>query len=94
LLITAADWRAIFFINIPVVLLAILLGWRFFPRDSRRGDWREFDYWGAVLLPASLVSVAVFFLLLARGGRRVFHGSPPGNTGLRASPVVKKTLAA
>ncbi|MCH7970440.1 MAG: MFS transporter [Chloroflexi bacterium] len=68
LLITVADWRAIFFVNIPVVLLAIVLGWRSLPRDSRRGEWREFDYKGAVLLPASLVSIAVFFLLLARGG--------------------------
>lgn len=68
LLITVADWRAIFFVNIPVVLLTLVLAWRSLPRDSRRGNWREFDYGGAFLLPATLVSVAVFFLLLARGG--------------------------
>ncbi len=68
LLITVTDWRAIFFVNIPVVLLALIFAWRSLPRDSRRAEWREFDYIGAALLPASLVSVAVFFLLLARGG--------------------------
>lgn len=73
LLVTEFDWRAIFFVNIPFVLLAIVLAWRLLPRDSRQRVWQGFDYRGAVLLPATLVAVAVFFLLLARGGEPVIY---------------------
>lgn len=68
LLITTIDWRAIFAINVPVVLVALALAWKSLPRDSRAGIWEGFDYRGALLLPATLVSVAFFFLSLSRGG--------------------------
>lgn len=73
LLITVFDWRAIFYVNVPFVLMAFLLAWRSLPHDSKQGAWKGFDYVGAVLLPVALVSVAVFFLLLARGGDPVFY---------------------
>ena len=68
LLITTVDWRAIFAINVPVVLVALVLAWRSLPRDSRAGIWKGFDYIGAALLPATLISVAFFFISLSRGG--------------------------
>ena len=89
LLITVADWRAIFFVNIPLVLLALLLAWRSLPLDSRRGNWREFDYAGAILLPASLVTIAGFFLLLARGGQPVQY-VPVGIVAIALSAVLLK----
>ncbi len=67
LLITVSDWRAIFFVNIPIVIFALVLAWQALPRDSRSSAWKGFDYRGAVLLPVSLVAVASFFLLLSRG---------------------------
>jgi EmrB/QacA subfamily drug resistance transporter len=67
LLITVANWRAIFLVNIPIVILALIFAFRAIPHDSRSGAWKGFDYKGAVLLPSSLVAIAVFFLMLSRG---------------------------
>lgn len=67
ILVTLADWRAIFLVNIPVVAIAIVLAWKSLPHDSKTGAWKGFDYKGAALLPTSLVAIAVFFLMIARG---------------------------
>jgi len=67
ILVTLADWRAIFLVNIPVVAIALVLAWKSLPHDSKTGAWKGFDYKGAALLPTSLVAIAVFFLMLARG---------------------------
>jgi len=67
ILVTLADWRAIFLVNIPVVAIALFLAWKSLPHDSKTGAWKGFDYKGAALLPTSLVAIAVFFLMLARG---------------------------
>lgn len=82
-LVTAVDWRAIFLINVPVVLLALFFAWRSLPRDAKQGAWHGFDYVGAALLPLSLVSTAVFFLLLARGANPIAYVP----TGLAAVAV-------
>lgn len=74
-LITLADWRAIFLVNIPIVALASLLAYQRLPRDSRGGSWQQFDYKGAVLLPSTLVSIAAFFLLLSRGADPIVFAS-------------------
>jgi EmrB/QacA subfamily drug resistance transporter len=67
ILVTLADWRAIFLVNIPVVAIAIVLAWKSLPHDSKTGAWKGFDYKGAALLPTSSVAIAVFFLMIARG---------------------------
>jgi EmrB/QacA subfamily drug resistance transporter len=35
-LIDTGSWRAIFFINLPIAIAAIILAWRFVPRDLKR----------------------------------------------------------
>ncbi|HUB69936.1 MAG TPA: MFS transporter [Acidimicrobiales bacterium] len=47
-LIEVIDWRAIFWVNVPVVLAAIVLIWRFVP-ESRAAKPRRFDPRGQVL---------------------------------------------
>jgi EmrB/QacA subfamily drug resistance transporter len=49
------SWRAVFYINVPIVLAALALSWRFIPADSRRSDDERFDPAGAVLFTAGLV---------------------------------------
>jgi EmrB/QacA subfamily drug resistance transporter len=55
---TYADWRWIFFINIPVGLLGVVLAWRFIPqvRDAAR---RSFDVLGFCLNGIGLVALLI-----------------------------------
>ena len=50
-------WPAIFVINAPIGLMAILLGTRVIPPDLRREGPRHFDVTGATLITAALVSL-------------------------------------
>ena len=52
-------WRSIFFINLPIGILAILWAWRILPSEERRGG-QSFDLRGALLS-----GVGLFALLLA-----------------------------
>ena len=52
-LIDAAGWREIFLINLPLALGAVLLAWRFVPRDVEIRD-RPLDGWGGVLATIGL----------------------------------------
>ncbi len=56
-LIDTVGWRAIFFINLPLALGAVLLAWRFVPRDAAESD-RPLDVWGGALATASLVAAS------------------------------------
>jgi EmrB/QacA subfamily drug resistance transporter len=51
------SWRAVFYINIPVGLLALALSWRFVPRDAQRSTSERFDLPGAVIFMAGLVAL-------------------------------------
>ena len=48
------DWRAIFFINLPVGLALAVGAMRIVPADSKRPQWRGLDLRGALLATASL----------------------------------------
>jgi DHA2 family methylenomycin A resistance protein-like MFS transporter len=68
LLTELAGWRGIFYVNIPVVASALLLGWRVLPRTRQRdGAGVKFDYPGAVLLPIVLSGLAGVLMAIARG---------------------------
>ncbi|HEV7217221.1 MAG TPA: MFS transporter, partial [Chloroflexota bacterium] len=69
LLVSTAGWQAIFYFNVPLVLIALLLGWRVLPRQtlSRRGQ--GFDLLGAVLLCSVLVGISL--VLRASGAASV-----------------------
>lgn len=44
------SWHWIFFINLPVGAVAVLLGIRVVPSDSKTGTFKGFDYLGGILL--------------------------------------------
>jgi len=85
LLIGAAGWRAIFYVNVPIVVLALVLSARAFPRSSGRSRDERFDLGGAVLVCAVLGGVAV---LLIEGRDHV------GAWALAASGIVLAGLLA
>jgi len=55
-LVTSLSWRAIFWINIPIGVAAIILTQLFVP-ESKAGTARRFDPWGQVLVIAMLVTL-------------------------------------
>jgi EmrB/QacA subfamily drug resistance transporter len=57
-------WRAVFYINVPVGLVALALGWRFIPHDAGRDRAERFDRAGALIFLAGLVAL---LLALNRG---------------------------
>lgn len=64
--IDRGSWRAIFLINIPLAVAALLLAWRFVRRDSQQRDSR-FDVPGSVL--ATLGLGAITWALTVSSGR-------------------------
>ena len=50
-------WRAVFYVNVPVGLLAVLLSMRCIPRDSGAERKEPFDVAGAVLFMAGLTAL-------------------------------------
>jgi EmrB/QacA subfamily drug resistance transporter len=55
-LVTSFSWRAIFWINIPVGVAAVILAQLFVP-ESKAGTARRFDPWGQLLVIAALVTL-------------------------------------
>lgn len=51
------SWRAVFFINIPVGLLALLLSFIFVPHDEGKKQVERFDVLGAVFFLAGLIAL-------------------------------------
>jgi len=51
------SWRAVFFINIPVGIFALILAWLFIPSDKQRKLREPFDFPGAILFLAGLVAL-------------------------------------
>jgi EmrB/QacA subfamily drug resistance transporter len=58
LLLAFADWRAIFLVNLPLVVVPLVLGWRSLPRTPRTSATRSFDVLGGVLLSMFLLAAA------------------------------------
>ncbi|WP_346054033.1 MULTISPECIES: MFS transporter [Amycolatopsis] len=50
-------WRYVFYVNLPIGLLAIAFGMRLLPHDERRGPRRSPDLLGTLLLGLAVVSV-------------------------------------
>ncbi|WP_280325290.1 MFS transporter [Pseudomonas sp. BN102] len=61
LLIAGPGWRAIFFINLPLGLLAAFLAWRYLPADRRiaKADRVRLDHLGTLLLALTLAAYAL-----------------------------------
>ena len=58
LVIGAAGWRAVFYVNVPVVALALALAWRSLPRTVRTEPAGPFDLLGSLLLCGVLAGFA------------------------------------
>src|SRR5688572_1254124 len=69
-LLQGAGWRALFFANVPIVLLALVLGWQAIPRTVSRPRERaiRFDFAGAFLLFILLGGLAGLLSQSRRGG--------------------------
>ncbi|HZD66782.1 MAG TPA: DHA2 family efflux MFS transporter permease subunit [Acidimicrobiales bacterium] len=79
-LIQVGSWRWIFFVNLPVGLVAVALAARLLPGAAPRRDQR-LDTWGVVLLSGGL---AVFLYGLAQTARHA-HPGTPGAVGAMAA---------
>jgi EmrB/QacA subfamily drug resistance transporter len=62
LLVTAAGWRAVFFINLPFIAAALISGWRVLPRTTQRVRER-FD---PVAVPLAAIAVGAIVLLIVQ----------------------------
>lgn len=76
-------WRAVFYINVPVGLLAVGLSLRFVPRDVPAAGGEPFDWTGAVLFLSGLVA-----LLLGLNQGHAWGWSSPGILVLLAAAAV------
>jgi MFS family permease len=72
LLIATIGWRAIFFVNVPLGIAALLLAWRFLPVSSAIADRTSFDFaallrdrvWSGGLVMSMLVTTVVMATLV------------------------------
>jgi EmrB/QacA subfamily drug resistance transporter len=80
------SWRAVFYINVPVGLIAGLLAWRFIPPDRPVDRPEPFDLPGAVLFMAGLVA-----LLLGLNQGYAWGWTSPAILGLLSGSIL--TLA-
>ncbi|HEX6286264.1 MAG TPA: DHA2 family efflux MFS transporter permease subunit, partial [Acidimicrobiia bacterium] len=91
ILISAFDWRAIFFVNIPVGIAAIYLSMRHVPdRPPVRGQ--RFDIGGAVLMSVALFSLSLALTLgqdLGFGSTLVITGFAVATLAAAAFVVVE-----
>src|SRR6478609_2537504 len=57
ILTQAADWRTIFYVNIPVAVLLFVASTKLVPADTKKPSWRGLDLPGAALATTSLASI-------------------------------------
>lgn len=68
LLVAGAGWQAIFLVNVPVVAIALVMGFKFIPDvPPSNTEKAPFDWVGALLLPVVLMGAAAVIMGLARG---------------------------
>ena len=77
-LTSLAGWRAIFFVNVLLILPALLLGWWAIPQHNRPATSRPFDWGGSLLLAAVLASLAGFLSQMRQGGLPISPGLAVG----------------
>jgi len=68
------SWRAVFYVNLPFTVLALLILWRFFPTVVYGSEKRlPIDFGGAI---ASVAGIVLLLLALSLGGRELAWSSP------------------
>jgi EmrB/QacA subfamily drug resistance transporter len=69
----AFSWRAVFYVNLPFVLLALVIVWRLFPQVGYGGRRLPMDIGGAL---TSVGGIVLLLLALSLGGREFAWASP------------------
>jgi MFS family permease len=69
----AFSWRAVFYVNLPFVLLALVILWRFFPQVGYSERRLPIDFGGAI---TSVGGIVLLLLALSLGGREFAWTSP------------------
>jgi EmrB/QacA subfamily drug resistance transporter len=59
------SWQWVFFVNVPVGAIALLLSWRYVPESRAEGIGRSIDYWGAIAVTGGLL-VLVYAIVNAQ----------------------------
>jgi EmrB/QacA subfamily drug resistance transporter len=80
-------WRSVFYVNVPIGLLALLLSLRFIPRDEGTARTERFDVVGAATLTAGLVA-----LLLGLNQGHAWGWGSPGLLALLAAALLLLVL--
>ena len=80
-------WRAVFYINVPVGLLALWLSWRFIPKDAPAEKAEKFDRAGAAVFMAGLIA-----LLLGLSQGASWGWSSPAIIGLLIGAMMAITI--
>ncbi|HEX2909347.1 MAG TPA: MDR family MFS transporter [Chloroflexia bacterium] len=81
------QWRWVFYVNVPVGVLAVLALFLYLPHSSNTGQ-RKIDWWGAAAITGAVVSL---LLALTWGGQKEPNGYPwvsPQILGLLAGTLV------
>ncbi|RZT86183.1 EmrB/QacA subfamily drug resistance transporter [Pseudonocardia sediminis] len=63
---TADGWRWVFYVNVPIGVVGLVLGARLLPRDAARGEPRPLDAVGALLLGLAVVALMLPLVLSER----------------------------
>lgn len=58
-LIGIFDWQAIFFVNLPLMVLSLILSMVFIPKVEQEKQSISLDYWGSILLAISIGSLVL-----------------------------------
>ncbi len=58
-ILALGGWRAMFWMNIPIVVLGLVVAYRYFPPAAKRGARPPFDLVGAALLGAAMITFAL-----------------------------------
>jgi EmrB/QacA subfamily drug resistance transporter len=83
-LVEAFSWRAVFYVNVPVGIVALAVGSFFIPAGRRRKTTEPFDYFGAMVFMVGLLAL----LLALNQGHAWGWASPETMLLLAASPLL------
>jgi EmrB/QacA subfamily drug resistance transporter len=67
------SWRAVFYVNLPFALAALVVIWRFFPQVGYGNKRLPIDFGGAI---TSVAGIVLLLLALSLGGREFAWNSP------------------
>lgn len=67
ILVEVAGWRAIFYVNLLLVVPAVLIGLKHLPRVRTAAVKREFDIYGAMVMPVLLIASAWILISFSKG---------------------------